>query len=104
MSIFEREIEVKIDANQPKATLSQPLYIYYKDRGLDIYFKLVEYLYSFTNGTNILEGLKGAYASVTIIDPQGYELRKEDIPIEDDRIKFTIDEIRDDIEKMKMVL
>ena len=45
MSVFYRDIDVNI--SDYKSELSRPLIVYERDRGLEIYFNLIEYAYRF---------------------------------------------------------
>ena len=55
MSVFYRDIDVKI--SDYKSELSKPLIVYERDRGLEIYFNLIEYAYRFDkNPINLLDG------------------------------------------------
>ena len=71
MSVFYRDIDVNI--SDYKSELSKPLIVYERDRGLEIYFNLIRYAYRFDkNPSNLLENLVGAYATVTLVNPDGY--------------------------------
>ena len=73
MSVFYRDIDVNI--SDYKSELSKPLIIYERDRGLEIYFNLIRYAYRFDkHPLNLLENLVGAYATVTLVNPDGYEI------------------------------
>ena len=62
MSAFYRDIDVKI--SNYKSELSKPLVIFERDRGLEIYFNLVEYAYRLDkNPKNLLENLVGTLLS-----------------------------------------
>lgn len=92
MSVFYRDIDVKI--SNYKSELSKPLVIFERDRGLEIYFNLVEYAYKIDkNPKNLLENLVGAYATVTLVNPDGYEISIDEVEItEDAKVKFIITE------------
>ena len=92
MSVFYRDIDVKI--SNYKSELSKPLVIFERDRGLEIYFNLVEYAYRLDkNPKNLLENLVGAYATVTLVNPDGYEISIDEVEItEDAKVKFVITE------------
>lgn len=92
MSVFYRDIDVKI--SDYKSELSKPLVIFERDRGLEIYFNLVEYAYRLDkNPKNLLENLVGAYATVTLVNPDGYEISIDEVEItEDAKVKFVITE------------
>ena len=92
MSVFYRDIDVKI--SNYKSELSKPLVIFERDRGLEIYFNLIEYAYRLDkNPKNLLENLVGAYATVTLVNPAGYEISIDEVEItEDAKVKFVITE------------
>ena len=92
MSVFYRDIDVKI--SNYKSELSKPLVIFERDRGLEIYFNLIEYAYKLDkNPKNLLENLVGAYATVTLVNPEGYEISIDEVEItEDAKVKFVITE------------
>ena len=92
MSVFYRDIDVKI--SDYKSELSKPLIVYERDRGLEIYFNLIEYAYRFDkNPSNLLKNLVGAYATVTLVNPSGDEIRVNEVEItEDAKVKFVITE------------
>ena len=92
MSVFYRDIDVKI--SDYKSELSKPLVIFERDRGVEIYFNLVEYAYRLDkNPLNLLENLVGAYATVTLVNPAGYEISIDEVEItEDAKVKFVITE------------
>lgn len=92
MSVFYRDIDVNI--SDYKSELSKPLVVYERDRGLEIYFNLIRYAYRFDkNPENLLENLVGAYATVTLVNPSGYEISIDEVEItEDAKVKFVITE------------
>ena len=92
MSVFYRDIDVKI--SNYKSELSKPLVIFERDRGLEIYFNLVEYAYRLDkNPSYLLNNLVGAYATVTLVNPAGYEISIDEVEItEDAKVKFVITE------------
>lgn len=92
MSVFYRDIDVKI--SDYKSELSKPLVIFERDRGLEIYFNLVEYAYRLDkHPANLLENLVGAYATVTLVNPDGYEISVNEVEItEEAKVKFVITE------------
>ena len=92
MSVFYRDIDVNI--SDYKSELSKPLIVYERDRGLEIYFNLVEYAYRLDkHPANLLENLVGAYATVTLVNPDGYEIRVNEVEItEEAKVKFVITE------------
>ena len=92
MSVFYRDIDVKI--SNYKSELSKPLVVFERDRGLEIYFNLIEYAYRFDKSpTNLLENLVGAYATVTLVNPSGDEIRVNEVEItEEAKVKFIITE------------
>lgn len=92
MSVFYRDIDVNI--SDYKSELSKPLIVYERDRGLEIYFNLIRYAYRFDkNPSNLLENLVGAYATVTLVNPSGYEIGINEVEItEDVKVKFVITE------------
>ena len=92
MSVFYRDIDVNI--SDYKSELSKPLIVYERDRGLEIYFNLIRYAYRFDkNPSNLLENLVGAYATVTLVNPSGYEIGINEVEItEDAKVKFVITE------------
>ena len=100
MGVFRKDIIANV--TDCSTTLDSPLVIYYKDRGLELYFNLVQYKYKFQrNPDNILKNLDGAYASITIVNPNGFMRRYEDIPIVEDKIKFVITEdLTDDLSEI----
>ena len=92
MSVFYRDIDVKI--SNYKSELSKPLVVFERDRGLEIYFNLIEYAYRFDkHPANLLENLVGAYATVTLVNPDGYEISIDEVEItEEAKVKFVITE------------
>ena len=92
MSVFYRDIDVRISNN--KSELSQPLVVYERDRGLEIYFNLKQYAYKYDkNPSNLLENLVGAYATVTLVNPTGFEINVNEVEItEEAKVKFVITE------------
>ena len=92
MSVFYRDIDVKI--SDYKSELSKPLIVYERDRGLEIYFNLIAYAYRFDkNPSNLLQNLVGAYATITLVNPSGYEINVNEVEItEDAKVKFVITE------------
>ena len=92
MSVFYRDIDVKI--SNYKSELSKPLVIFERDRGLEIYFNLIEYAYRLDkHPANLLENLVGAYATVTLVNPDGYEISIDEVEItEEAKVKFVITE------------
>lgn len=92
MSVFYRDIDVNI--SDYKSELSKPLVVFERDRGLEIYFNLIRYAYRFDkNPSNLLENLVGAYATVTLVNPSGYEISIDEVEItEDAKVKFVITE------------
>lgn len=92
MSVFYRDIDVNI--SDYKSELSKPLVVFERDRGLEIYFNLIRYAYRFDkNPSNLLENLVGAYATVTLVNPSGYEIGINEVEItEDAKVKFVITE------------
>ena len=92
MSVFYRDIDVNI--SDYKSELSKPLIVYERDKGLEIYFNLIRYAYRFDkHPLNLLENLVGAYATVTLVNPDGYEISIDEVEItEDAKVKFIITE------------
>ena len=92
MSVFYRDIDVKI--SNYKSELSKPLVIFERDRGLEIYFNLLEYAYRLDkHPANLLENLVGTYATVTLVNPDGYEISIDEVEItEEAKVKFVITE------------
>ena len=89
-----------ISVRNTAAQLSEPLYVYEKDRNLIMYFKIMDHKYKFDkNPTNVLASMDDMLSAyVTIVDPNGYELTHQNGEVIDDEIKFVItDELIDEI-------
>ena len=89
-----------ISVRNTAAQLSEPLYVYEKDRNLIMYFKIMDHKYKFDkNPTNVLASMDDIMSAyVIIVDPNGYELTHQNGEVIDDEIKFVItDELIDEI-------
>ena len=89
-----------ISVRNTAAQLSEPLYVYEKDRNLIMYFKIMDHKYKFDkNPTNVLASMDDVMSAyVIIVDPNGYELTHQNGEVIDDEIKFVItDELIDEI-------
>ena len=89
-----------ISVRNTAAQLSEPLYVYEKDRNLIVYFKIMDHKYKFDkNPTNVLASMDDIMSAyVIIVDPNGYELTHQNGEVIDDEIKFVItDELIDEI-------
>ena len=89
-----------ISVRNTTAQLSEPLYVYEKDRNLIMYFKIMDHKYKFDkNPTNVLASMDDIMSAyVIIVDPNGYELTHQNGEVIDDEIKFVItDELIDEI-------
>lgn len=88
--------DLTITVKEDRATLSEKMYVYMGDKGIDFYIKIENLKVDFTpNGAtkttiNLLAGLINAYASVSVLKPNGTTFTREKFPIENDKIKFTI--------------
>lgn len=86
---FKKTVELKINNSNSTITLSHPLVFYEDDRGIDIYFKIKEQPYMFSNPEDMLENVEGFF-SVTIVNPIGVEISRDKLPIEDSMCKFSL--------------
>lgn len=88
--------EVNITVKEDKATLNEKMFVYRGDKGIDFYIGIDTIKFDFTpNGTtkttrSLLYGLESAYASVTVLKPNGEIFTKEKYPINNNRVRFTI--------------
>ena len=85
-----KDLEIKI--NGDKAAFSEDFYVYQNDRGIDLNIKVsMPKIQIGTRSTSLLSDLEDALASVRILNPDGEVISREKVPIDNDRIKFTID-------------
>ena len=88
-----------ITVKEDKATLSEKMYVYLGDVGVDFYLAIVNHKAEFTAtsmynesraGVSLLRDLENAYASVSIKRPSGETFTKGKIAVVDNKVKFTI--------------
>ena len=85
-----KDLEIKI--NGDKAAFNEDFYVYQNDRGIDLNIKVsMPKIQIGTRSTSLLSDLEDALASVRILKPDGEVISREKVPIDNDRIKFTID-------------
>ena len=90
MSI-SRDIIIKIKNNNAK--LDKPLVVYERDHGLILNFKIQNHNYKYSEN-NILDSVDDdvLFAYSTLVNPQGYELSRQNGTIIDDVVQFVITE------------
>lgn len=80
---ISRELKIKISNEQ--STLDSNIHIFRNDRGIDLYFKVINFPYVITNLQTPVK-----QAGATIVKPDGSEMLINELTVEKDRIKFTI--------------
>ena len=90
MSI-SRDIIIKIKNNNAK--LDKPLVVYERDHGLILNFKIQNHNYKYSEN-NILDSVDDdvLFAYSTLVNPQGYELSRQNGTVIDDVVQFVITE------------
>lgn len=87
-NLIRKELTITIDGKN--ATLSEPLYIYQRDRNIDIYFTIVDCKFKFTENGNILNESTAKYATLRVLKPNGTKFISEKFEIIDNQIVFEI--------------
>lgn len=82
-----RKLELRIAGEA--STLSAPLNLYRGDRGIDIFFRIMDFSYDFT-GTNLLRNIGSARYNAIVVKPDGSNYVTSTQPIVDNEVKFTI--------------
>lgn len=82
-----RKLELRIAGEA--STLSAPLNLYRGDRGIDIFFRIMDFSYDFT-GTNLLRNIGSARYNAIVVKPDGSNYVTPTQPIVDNEVKFTI--------------
>ena len=99
MSII-RDLEIKI--NNGEAKLSENVYVYQKDRGVELKLKLNIFETNYrSNARSILFELNNVYAAATIIKPNGDIVSRKKSVVADNTITFVIDkEFTDQVDEI----
>ena len=87
MAGITRRLELRIAGES--SSLSAPLNLYRGDRGIDIYFRVMDFSYDFT-GTNLLRNIGSARYNAIVVKPDGSNYVTPTQPIVDNEVKFTI--------------
>lgn len=87
MAGITRRLELRIAGEG--SSLSAPLNLYRGDRGIDIYFRVMDFSYDFT-GTNLLRNIGSARYNAIVVKPDGSNYVTPTQPIVDNEVKFTI--------------
>ena len=85
-----KDLEIKI--NEDKAAFTEKFYIYQHDRGIELNIKVtVPKLQINKRNTSLLSELDGAMGRAVILKPNKEIIGRDNIVINNDIIKFTID-------------
>ena len=87
MAGITRRLELRIAGEG--SSLSAPLNLYRGDRGIDIYFRVMDFSYDFT-GANLLRNIGSARYNAIVVKPDGSNYVTPTQPIVDNEVKFTI--------------
>lgn len=100
---LRKYIDVLINADGTAKT-KEPLYVFHRDRNLELYFKLIDYKYKYSKGTvsedilNMIYTLEGTSAWITLISPTGAEIERgngvtlDNVIVEKSYVKFILTE------------
>ena len=80
---ISKNVEIKV--RDDKATLSEKIFIYQNDKGIDLYFGITGLNYMFPQG-----GFKGVYATASLMKPDGSTTLINGLRFENEKIKFSI--------------
>lgn len=84
---IERRLELRIQGD--KSALSAPLYVYKGDRGIVLWFKIMDFTWDFS-GTNLLRTIDTSRVSPIVVKPNGESFRTPVAPVVNNEVKFTI--------------
>lgn len=85
-----KDLEIKI--NGDTASFTEKFYIYQNDRGIDLNIKVgLSKLQVNSRNISFLSELEGASSGAIILKPNGSIIGRDNVPIVNDVIKFTID-------------
>ena len=100
-NLIKKELTITIDGNT--ARLNEQLYIYQRDRNIDIYFTIIDSKFQFLgedNG-NILTESTAKYATLRVLKPDNTKFISEKFEIIDKQIIFSItDDFSDQVEEI----
>ncbi len=108
---LNKYVDILISSRDGTAKAKEDLLIFEKDKGIDIYFRLIDHKYQYKLTTanqgewNILSSLNGANAYITIVNPQGEEITQglgnSNVVLKDDYVKFTVtEELTDELDEI----
>ena len=88
-NLIQKKLTITIDGRN--ATLSEPLYIYQRDRNIDVYLTIVDCKFKFNEyAGNILIGSTAKYALIRVLKPNGAKFISDKFTITDDEVVFQI--------------
>lgn len=88
-NLIKKELTITIDGRN--ATLSESLYIYQRDRNIDIYLTIVDCKFKFNEyAGNILTESTAKYALIRVLKPNGAKFISDKFTITDNQVVFQI--------------
>lgn len=96
-----KDLEIKI--NNDQASFSENFYVYQFDRGIDLKIKVNLHKLQISSTVSFLSEIEGAFASAIILKPNGQIIGRNNLPVEDDCIMFSIDHtLTDEMDEVGM--
>lgn len=95
--------DLKVTIVEDTAKMTEKLYVYRHDRGIDIAFNLLEQKYNITSRTmtKVIEATHATYAGVTVKKPDGTGFFRPVLPIIENQVIFRVEhEHTDDFEEI----
>lgn len=89
---------IVVTINGTTVQLDEPLYLYQRDKNIDVYFLIRNFKYDFAKGTqeevNIVEKTNASYATIRVLKPEIYatKIGEDGNPLGEDGRKFVSDE------------
>lgn len=89
---------IVVTINGTTVQLDEPLYLYQRDKNIDVYFLIRNFKYDFAKGTqeevNVIEKTNASYATIRVLKPEIYatKIGEDGKPLGEDGRKFVSDE------------
>lgn len=89
---------IVVTINGTTVQLDEPLYLYQRDKNIDVYFLIRNFKYDFAKGTqeevNVVEKTNASYATIRVLKPEIYatKIGEDGKPLGEDGRKFVSDE------------
>ena len=96
---ISKNLEIKI--NNDQASFTEKFYLYQYDRGIELNIKISLSKMQIRNNTSLISDLSGATCGAIILKPDASIIRRNNLAMVDNVIKFVIDkELTDDLDEI----